>query len=564
MDNLYEKLSKERKQMQEDGTMPEWFTTGGWQLFKDKYLWEASTVKEQYERIAKTAASHMKTDKNIWEDRFFELFWKGWLSPSTPVLANMGTNRGLPVSCSGQYVEDSIDGFYSARREAAILTKYGFGTSGYLGDIRPRGSKISIGGKASGVLPVLTGFVQDMRDVAQGTARRGAFASYLPVEHGDFYEVANFVEQNPDDANIGWNITDEFIAKLDKGDVEANKRNKRTKKLKMVTGKGYFWFGDKVNRARPQMYKDLGLDVKASNLCSEIALHSSKDFTYTCVLSSMNASKWHEWKDTNAAFYATVFLDCVVSEFIEKASNISGLEKAVAFTKNGRALGLGLCGLATLFQQDMLPFESFEAHMLSNAISKKIWDDSEQASIWLATINGEPLWCKGYGVANTHRIAIAPTKSTALIMGGISEGINPDPAMVFTQPTAAGDVLRANPTFLALMKSKGKYDKKHFQEVVDAYGSVQGLSWLTDKEKLVFRTGFEMNQEAIIRMASSRQKIGIDQGQSLNLWFGSDATEKEIERVHKIAYKDENILALYYIYSSAGVAGSKGECMACM
>jgi len=537
MDNIYEKLSKERKQMQQDGVMPEWFTTGGWQLFKDKYLWEANNPKEQYQRIAKTASTHMKENQAEWEQKFFELFWKGWLSPSTPVLANMGTNRGLPVSCSGQYVEDSIDGFYSARREAAILTKYGFGTSGYLGDIRPRGSKISIGGKASGVLPVFTGFVQDMRDVAQGTSRRGAFASYLPIEHGDFFEVANFVEQNPDDANVGWKITDSFIAKLDAGDVDADKRNKRSKKLKMVTGKGYFWFSDKVRRARPQMYKDLGLEVEASNLCSETALHSSKDFTYTCVLSSMNVSKWDEWKDTDAAYNATVFLDCVASEFIKQAKNISGLEKAVAFTENGRALGLGICGLATLFQKNMMPFEGFDAHMLSNQISKHIWDMSGEASRWLASVNGEPLWCKGYGVANTHRIAIAPTKSTALIMGGVSEGIAPDPAMVFTQPTAAGDVLRANPTFLALLKSKGLYDKNHFQEVVDAYGSVQGVDWLTDEEKLVFRTAFEINQEAILRLASSRQRF-IDQGQSLNLFFGSDATEEEIERVHKIAYKE--------------------------
>lgn len=269
-DNLYERLSNKRKKFQEQGLVPEWYTTSGIQLFEEKYEYETDeSVKGQFKRIAQTAAKHLRSIglEEIAEEKFFNLLWKGWLSPSTPVLANMGTDRGMPVSCSGGYIDDSIYGFYDARLETSILTKHGFGTSSYLGDIRPRGSSISVGGKASGILPVFKGFVQDMRDVAQGTSRRGAWAGYLPIDHGDFDELCDFIFNDPDDSNVGWNITDEFISKLSEQDPEAIRRFQKAMKLKMVTGRGYFFFVDKVNRANPESYKRHNLKVKASNLC---------------------------------------------------------------------------------------------------------------------------------------------------------------------------------------------------------------------------------------------------------------------------------------------------------
>jgi ribonucleoside-diphosphate reductase alpha chain len=276
----------------------------------------------------------------------------------------------------------------------------------------------------------------------------------------------------------------------------------------------------------------------------------------------MNGSKWHEWKATEAAYWATVFLDCVASEFIERAKGIKGLEKAVRFTEKSRALGLGLCGIHTLFMQDMLPFESFDAHMLSQEIQAHIDAESLRATQHLALILGEPEWCKGYGVRNTHRIAIAPTKSTALLMGGISEGINPDPAMSYNQMTAAGEIDRLNPVLLNIMKAKGVYTKKHVQEITDKQGSVQHVEWLTPEEKEVFKTAFEINQKAVLRLASARSKY-IDQWQSLNLFFAADEDPAWIAEVHKEAFLDENILALYYIYTQAGVQAAKGECEAC-
>lgn len=565
VENLYEKLSQERKELQDKGLVPKWMSTGGYQLYKQKYEYntEGRSVRGQFERIAKTAAKHVSHVYPKAEEKFFELMWNQWLSLSTPVFANMGTNRGMPVSCSGTLLSDSIDGFYSNLREVALLTKHGFGTSSNLSNVRPRGSPISIGGKANGVVPVVKEHVQAMRNVAQGTARRGAWAAYLDIEHGDFFELSDNLMADQDDLNIGWIIKDSFLDKLNNKDADATARWKRALKVKMVFGKGYFCFVDKINAKRPQMYVDKEMYVNSSNLCSEITLFNDEDHTYTCVLSSMIVAKYDEWKDTDAVFWATVFLDCVAQEFIEKAKNLPGLEKAVRFTEKGRALGLGVAGLHTLFQSKMIPFESFEAHMLSQEVQKHIWNQSLEASKDMASKLGEPEWCKGYGVRNTHRLAVAPTKSSALLFGGISEGINPDPAMTFNQLTSGGEMDRVNPILLQLMKDKGVYSKKHLQEITDKQGSVQHVSWLTDEEKKVFKTAFEIDQAAIIRMASSRGRY-IDQWQSLNLFFGAEEEESYIAQIHKMAFEDPNILGLYYNYSQPGVTASKGECEACM
>lgn len=563
-DNLYDGLSQERKELQEQGLIPDWYTTGGWQLFKSKYLYATDkAVKGQFERISKTAAKHMpKEVQKQAEKKFFELFWKGWLSPSTPVLSNMGTDRGMPVSCSGSNVADSIDGFYLNLHETACLTKNGFGTSAYLGDIRARGTPISVGGKASGVLPVFKEHVQMARNVAQGTARRGAWAGYLPIDHGDFDEIADHTMAEPDDTNVGWVVSNAFIDRLDAQDPDAIRRFQKAMKMKMITGKGYFFFNDKVNANRPEAYVKNNLIVKASNLCTEITLASDDDHTFTCVLSSMNIAKYDEWKDTDAVYWAIAFLDCVASEFIDKAKDKAGLEKAVRFTQKGRALGLGACGLHTYFQSKNIAFESFEAHMLNIEIFKNIFDHANDATKKLAIDLGEPEWCKGTGRRNTHLIAIAPTKQTALLMGGISEGIAPDPAMTFTQLTASGEVERLNPTLLNIMKERNQNTKKNMKLINEAQGSVQGVDWLSDEEKLVFKTAFEINQDAIIRLASARAPF-IDQWQSLNLFFSAEEDPAVIAAIHKKAFKDPAILALYYCYSKSGVEAASGECIAC-
>lgn len=262
----YEKLSEERKIAQEEGLLPNWYTTGGYQLLKNKYLDEGETPFDRYLTVANTAAQYTDNPK-YWADRFFEVMWNGWLSPATPVLSNMGTDKGMVVSCSGNYVGDSVYDFYSGQVETGVLTQNGFGTSSYLGDIRPRGDSIRSGGRASGVLPVLKDYVQLSRDITQGNNRRGAWAGYYPIDGRDFYEVADYLFHYPDDVNIGWVWSKEFKKELDKGNEDAIKRYQRMMKVRAVTGKGYVFKRWTVDEGRPQMYKDLGLDVKASNLC---------------------------------------------------------------------------------------------------------------------------------------------------------------------------------------------------------------------------------------------------------------------------------------------------------
>lgn len=562
---ILEKLSKERKDGIKNGTVPDWFVTPSYQLFTAKYQRPGMTIRETYQVIAKKLASHMSKDtksgKN-WEQIFFDLMWKGWVSLSTPALANVGTNRGCPVSCSGNYIADEIYKFYDVQTETAVLTQNGFGTSSYLSDIRPRGAKISSGGYANGIIPVIKDYVQLSRDVSQGGVRRGAWAGYIDIMHEDFYEIIDLLEINPDDLNIGWIIRDKFIENLNNLDKEATTRFAKALKTKCVTGKGYFFFVDKVNRANPQMYKDMNLEVKASNLCTEITLTSDIDHTFTCVLSSMNLAKYDEWKNTSALFDATVLVDCIAQEFIEYAQHIKGLERAVRFTEKSRALGLGVLGFHTYLQENMIAFESFEATLINGEIFEKLNDESLKASKWMAEVLGEPEWCRGYGLRNTHRLAIAPTSSTSTIMGGVSRGVEPIVMNVYNETGPAGEISRINPTLLKIMKERKVYNKKTLFDIIENNGSVQHVDWLNENEKLVFRTAFEINQEAIIRLAASRQKF-IDQAQSINLFFSADEDESYIAKIHQVAFMNENIKSLYYLRSQAGIQASKDACIAC-
>lgn len=561
MGKSFEVLSQERKRAQAEGTFPEWYTTQAYQMFQAKYAVPGENgIRDRFRIIAHTLAAYLPEPAE-WEERFFNLMWKGWLSPASPVLANTGTDRGLPVSCSGQFIEDSVDSFYKNLNESAILSKYGFGTSADFSAIRPRGAPISIGGQASGSVPVIEDFAIMASKISQGSSRRGSIGCYQDIEHDDFDELQGKLLSEPDGFNIGWIVRDSFIEKLQASDKEAMRRFSESLYTKLVTGRGYYFFVDKANRLRPTSYKEQGLDIKASNLCTEIMLHSSTDYTYTCVLSSMNLAKYDEWKNTDAVFEATVFLDCVVSHFLGKARKIPGLERAVAFTEKGRAVGLGVMGYSTYLQSHRIPYESMEAYMLNKEIFSTLHDDSLRASQWLATQLGEPEWCKGFGVRNTHRTAIAPTKSSSVLMGGVSESVFPDPGMVYEVGSAAGDLKRISGEFYKLMVERGKYTKELVDDINQHVGSVQHLDWLSDHEKMVFRTAFEVDQRVILRKASDRQRK-ICQGQSLNFFVSEDGDETRIAQLHKDAFLDPNILSLYYIYSRSGVV-INNECVAC-
>jgi ribonucleoside-diphosphate reductase alpha chain len=475
----------------------------------------------------------------------------------------MGTGIGCPVSCSGGVVGDSVYDFYGAQQEAAILSKNGFGTSGYLGGIRARGSNINgIKGGASGVLPVLKDFIQMSRDISQGSQRRGAWAGYVEIDHADYHELINHISKYPDDANVGWIVSNDFIERLEAGDPDAIERYQKAMKLKMITGKGYFFFVDKVNKQNPRMYKDKGFEVKASNLCTEITLYSDNDHTFSCVLSSMNGALYDEWKDTDAVFNATVFLDCVNQDLIEIGKRTQGMEKVVKFAEKSRALGLGLLGFHTYLQENMISFESMDAYYKNTEIFKHLDSESLRASKWMAESFGEPEWCVGYGVRNTHRIAIAPNLSSALICGSVSQGIEPIYKNAYVQNTSAGKVDRVNSTLLKLMKDRDVYSVKTVQDIIKNSGSVQHVDWLSEEEKEVFKTAFEISQFQIITLASGRQRF-IDQAQSINLFFSADESEAYISSVHKAAFLDPYIKSLYYIRSESGVTTNKDECISC-
>lgn len=558
----YEALSQERKRLQALGHVPMWYNTPAWQMFSEKYIVIGEdAVYGRHRTIARTLAAHMVGREKEWEEKFFEILWAGILSPASPALANTGTDRGMMVSCSGQYVGDGVDDFYTALRETALLSKHGFGTSAVFSDIRARGMKFGENGKANGPVEVINDFFTAAAKISQGGNRRGSIGAYLDIEHADWDEACDELAADPNGKNYGWIIRDSFVDRLKNGDPDADRRWEKALYTKLVTGKGYIFCVDKANRHRPEMYKKHGLDIKASNLCTEIMLHSSAKYTYSCILSSLNLVHWNTIKTTDAAFVATVFLDCLCSEFIQKSEGVPGLEKVREFTMMGRAVGLGVMGFHTYLQNEEIPYISLEAQFINREIAKHLHDESLRASQWLAQEYGEPEWCKGFGVRNTHRTAFAPTKSTANLMGGVSESTFPDPGAVFDAGTSVGEIRRIVPAIYNKMKERGVYNDATVKDIIDHLGSVQHVDWLTDKEKQVFLFAFEMDQRILFRHHVQRQPF-ICQGQSLNFYVPAEASEPLIAELMTMVLLDENCLSQYYIYSRHGVV-IKDECIAC-
>lgn len=916
--NKYEQLSKERKRKQVEGTVPEWYTTPSWQMFSSSYSHESEMdVLDRHMTIAKTWSQYMP-NPDYWCRRFFDLLWSGKYSPASPALANTGLPRGQDVSCSGQYIGDNVNDWYESMRVSAALFKNSFGGSGVF-DIRERGSSISNGGIASGSFPIVQQFFQTAALIKQGN-RRGAFAAYIDISNNDWYEHNNILRKDQADRHYGWIYTDSFIDALKAGCPEANFRLSESIYTKCLTGKGYYFGKDKANRHRPQMYKDLGLDVKASNLCcmtadqrvvtdkgiltvkelydlgtpnlvvgldsiskasqmllprpnapivqietaegyrhkvtpdhrvwkkdygwieaqhlvegdkiltqqieglfgnkhnpdlalimglvagdgtytdqsvcidlwkdktlqfsteiehkvasliqdqevnttstltptfsvygdkarlssaplarvlanegftketktqvpdlvwkgtketvecylrglyvtdghiqssnevcslvlssvdkallqdiqilwsnlgvktsinkmregglkdfgkggiyntqpcyrllitsiqgcqiaekalklgkfrtgtvadnynerltkqgyaqklyatftgltelpnedaycltvdsethawtvnglvthnTEIMLHSSREYDFSCILGSMNLIHLDSFMepDDDSIFVATIMLDCAVSAFLDKSKGVPGLEKVRAFTEKGRAVGLGILGLSTYLQMKNIPYESIEAQFIDLAFAKKLHDETLRASQFLAKIHGEPEWCKGYGVRNTHRTAIAPTKSTSILMGCVSESWLPDPLMIFDADSAVGEIRRIPPAFLAKMKERGVFNDKTISELIKNNGSAQKCGFLTPHEKLVFKNAYEIDNHLYIRRAGLRQKY-ICQGQALNCFIPENASEDYVSSLVTHALLNPNVLSLYYFYFKNGLIISD-ECVNC-
>lgn len=570
----YEKLSRDRKRLQSENLAPDWLSTAGFQLLTEKnYLDTAETPLKMYQRIADRATEltnvAIPTDwgYTTWRDAFFEIMWMGWLSPSTPVLTNMGNDRGHPIACSGSHLGDSIRSWGVTRMEIEQLTQRGYGTSTVLDPVRPRGSAISKGGTSSGIMHPADDLVNSMKKISQGSSRRGNIGMYLNPLHEDFDELVDKLLADDDTWNIGWNITDEFDELFSKDPKRADHIWKRMLRLKLIKGKGYFFFLDKVNRSSPQMYKDRGFLVKGSNLCSEIQLFSDENHSFTCVLSSMNITKFDEWKDTKAVEIATVFLDAVIEDMLIKAKQEEGFERTIAFTEKSRAIGLGMLGEATYYQQNGWVFGDIQSSIFNKRLVELLDERTLHVSKWLASELGEPEWLEGYGLRFSHRLAFPPTKSTAEIQGGPSEGREPVFANVYESDTAGGTVYRINPVFLDLMKKRNMYTPEVMSRIAEDQGSVQAEDWLTDHEKKVFKTAFEVNQRDIIRMTADAQRAmnatGGGQGQSTNIYIPADAKEEYISELHHEIFINDDIEATYYIRSLNGATKIKIDVNTC-
>jgi ribonucleoside-diphosphate reductase alpha chain len=548
-------------ELKKSGEAPEWLSQDALQMLQNGYLYKNETPKDMYKRVAKSAASYLKRPEL--EDRFFDLMWKNWLCPSTPVLTNAGTDRGFDISCFSSYVPDTTIGIMDSLTEVAMLSKYGGGTAWHASDVRAKGTPISKGGTSDGVVPFLKMLDSVILGISQGNVRRGSCAAYVNIEHGDFDEFISSRRPTGDvnrqclNLHHGVCVSDAFMKKVEDGDVEARRRWKELLKSRVETGEPYIFFTDTVNRDNPEMYKKLGLDVKGSNLCTEITLHTDIDHTFVCCLSSLNLARFHEWKDTDAAYLAVWFLDGIMEEFIDKAANTRGFEKAIKFAVKSRALGLGVLGFHSYLQSNMIPFDSFEAYIENKIIFKSIQDQAKKATRDLAEAYGEPEWCKGFGVRNTHLLSVAPTTSNSLISSNVSQGIEPWAANIFAQKSAKGTFVRKNPELIALLDSKNKNIDEVWKSILANEGSVQQLDFLSAQEKEVFLTAREINQFAIVKLASERQKF-IDQGQSLNLFFPVNADPKYINQVHFEAFRS-GVKTLYYLRSQSVLKADAGK-----
>lgn len=563
------------------GDAPEFLTEDGYTTMSGGYLLKNETPKQLYLRVSNAAASRLK--KPELAPKFFDLLWFNWLGLSSPIASNLGTDN-LPISCFSSSVPDSTHDIFSHFREIAMLSKYGGGTGSYWGNVRGRGTPISKGGFSEGVSPWLNVLEKSVKAVSQGSMRRGSVAAYLDMEHIDIEEFMN-IRINDGDISMkclsnvfhhGVCISDEFMNSLKDGHQKNRKLWEQLLTNRVEFGEPYLMFKDTANNANPACYKDKGLKVETSNLCNEIYLHTDADHTFVCCLSSMNIARFDEWKNTDAVYLATMFLDGVMQEFIDKAKNITGFEKSVRFAEKSRALGLGVIGWHTLLQSKMIPFDSFEAMQLNAEVFRHIDRESLRASIDMATEYGEPEWCKGHGVRNTHLTAIAPTTTNSLLAGGVSQGIEPLSANLFNQKTSKGVFFRKNPILEKLLDEKGFNSIDTWNQINEDRGSVKNIKCLSALEKEVFLTAREINQFAIVRQAGQRQKW-ISQGQSVNLFFAMpssviDQEEKDklslyIHQVHMEAW-ELGLKGLYYLKTESMLKGESvfkdsTDCKAC-
>ena len=535
------------------------------------YLLPGETVRTAYKRVSNAAAFRLK--KPDLAPKFFKMLWNGWLGLASPVLSNMGTDRGLPISCFGIDTPDSIRGIGLTNAELMKLTASGGGVGISLSRIRPRGTEISGNGKSEGVVPWAKIYDSSIIATNQGNVRRGAASVNLDINHADIDEFLEIRRPKGDPNRQCLNlhqcvvVDDHFMRRLETRDGDALNTWAKVLKSRMETGEPYIMYKDNVNKQNPMAYMLNNLDVTMTNICSEITLFTDEEHSFICCLSSLNLAKYDEWKDTDTVEMATWFLDGVMQEFIEKSNGIDSLTRTNAHARKGRALGLGVMGWHTFLQQKGLPFNSIASTAHTHNIFSDIRNKAEKASRDMAVEYGEPLWCRGTGMRNTHLLAIAPTVSNSVITGGISAGIEPLPANIYTFNGAKGTFIRKNKVLEKLLESKGHNKDEYWDQMLRDNGSVVGLpdTILSPDEKELFLTFPEINQLELVRQAAIRQRY-IDQTQSLNLSFDVNDSPKWINQVHIEAWK-LGVKTLYYLRTDSVIKGDLGsrqaDCVSC-
>ncbi len=543
------------------------------------YLLAGESPYDAYKRVSNTVARRLSRPELA--ETFFDYIWKGWLCLASPVLSNTGTDRGLPISCFGIDVADSIQDIGGKNLEMMLLAKHGGGVGIGINQIRPAGSKITGNGTSDGVVPFCKIYDSTILATNQGSVRRGAASVNINIEHGDFEEWLEIREPKGDVNRQSLNIHqcavvgDKFMRRLEAGDVDARKRWGKLLQKRKATGEPYILFKGNTNKVNPPAYKENGLKVHMTNICSEITLHTDESHSFVCCLSSLNLAKYEEWKDTNLIYDATWFLDGVMEEFIQRAKGLRGFENSIRSAQKGRALGLGVLGWHTYLQEKGIPFEGLLAQFETRKIFSQLKIESERASMDLAESYGEPLWCSGTGMRNTHLRAVAPTVSNSKLSGNVSPGIEPWAANVFTEQSAKGTFIRKNPTLEQCLEDVGLNTSEVWSKILEDGGSVQGIDAL-DKVligdhdiplKEIFKTFKEINQLELVNQAGLRQQY-IDQSVSLNLAFPSEATPKWINKVHFDAWK-KGVKTLYYTRTESVLRGDiaakamNEDCLAC-
>ena len=531
-------------------------------LFLERgYLLEGTTALDRIRYIAEHAERKLGIEG--YADKFFHYMARGYFSLSSPIWSNFGLDRGLPISCFGSYIGDSIHEIMETTAEVGMMSKIGGGTSGYFGDIRPRGSSIRNNGKSDGSFNFSKLFDTVIDVISQGPSRKGQFAGYIDIEHGDINEWLDIhTEGNPIQLMYyGVCVGHEWLESMKAGDPYKRQLWAKLLQRKTETGIPYLFFKDNANAGLPDVYKDKNMTVHASNLCTEIMLPSSSDESFVCCLSSMNLLYFDEWKDTDAPEVLTYFLDVVMSEFIEKSNEIPFLHRANKFARRHRALGLGVLGWHSYLQANNIAFDSFQAMQKNNEIFRTLQEKTLKASKELAQRFGEPEILKGYGRRNTTLMSIAPTKSSSFILGSVSPSVEPFKSNFYVKDLAKIKTIYKNPFLEKLLKEKGLDNEEIWESILHNDGSVQHLTQLTDEEKEIFKTFSEISQLSVIQQAAQRQKY-IDQGQSINIMVHPATPAKDLNQLYLTA-EELGLKSIYYQYSMSAAQVFNRNLLSC-